>query len=237
MIEWKLPLELQLADARQIRSFVTRQGRLTKGQRAALDELWPTIGLNLETFDFNAVVAGYQQRVLEIGFGNGESLATMAEQNPTTLFFGIEVHQPGVGALLAQIQERNIDNIRLFYADARDVLARAIPPQSLDRVQVYFPDPWPKTRHKKRRIIQGPFITTLLLLLRKEGVIHTATDWQPYAQHMLKVLSAEPGLVNTNPNPTALDQRPEYRPETKFEKRGHGLGHDVWDFVFQKREG
>ena len=233
MSEWNLPLKLSLLDGQKIRSFVTRQGRLTKGQRAALDELWPLYGLEVGDGRLQKAREGFAQCVFEIGFGNGESLASMALASPTTLFIGVEVHQPGIGALLQSIQEQNITNIRLYYADARDVLSTDVPDESLDRVQIFFPDPWPKKRHHKRRIIQTPFVETLLPKIKQGGVIHTATDWEPYAEHMLEVLSGISGLGNTCDG--ASPQRPSYRPETKFERRGQGLGHGVWDFVFEKR--
>lgn len=232
MVEWNLPLQLRLLDSQRIRSFVTRQGRLTKGQRAALDELWPKYGLEIGSGGLAAAMPDARARVLEIGFGNGESLAAMALAEPDVLFVGVEVHQPGVGALLQIIQEKEIQNIRLFYADARDVLTQEVSAASLDRVQIFFPDPWPKKRHLKRRIIQAPFISMILPKLKADGVVHTATDWEPYAEHMLEVLSGIDGLKNTHEGATL--GRPDYRPETKFERRGHGLGHGVWDFIFTK---
>lgn len=235
MSDWNLPLQLALNDARQIRSFVTRQGRLTKGQRQALDTLWPTIGLNAATDNIIAASEHAKARVFEIGFGNGASLAAMAQSHPETMFFGVEVHQPGIGALLQLVEEQQLHNIRLFYADARDVLAQAVPEASLDQVQIFFPDPWPKKRHLKRRIIQQPFIESILPKLKIGGTIHCATDWEPYAEHMLEVLSAIPALKNANPAGGAMDSRPAYRPETKFERRGQGLGHGVWDFVFERQ--
>lgn len=235
MSEWKLPLRLELEDGHKIRSFATRQGRLTKGQRAALDEFWPQFGLDVATTDITKLMPQAQERILEIGFGNGESLVHMAHANAQALFLGIEVHQPGVGALLQQVAQAQLSNIRLFYADARDVITQAIPDQSLNRVQIFFPDPWPKQRHHKRRIIQPSFINMLLPKLVKNGVIHCATDWQPYAQHMLAVLSNVPELINLSESGAAMQVRPSYRPDTKFERRGQGLGHDVWDFVFQKQ--
>lgn len=233
MAEWKLPLQLRLFDSQRIRSFVTRQGRLTKGQRAALDELWPIYGLEVGAGQLKDAMPDAKARVLEIGFGNGESLAAMALAEPDILFVGVEVHQPGVGALLHLIQQKEIQNIRLFYADARDVLAQEVADGSLDRVQVFFPDPWPKKRHLKRRIIQSAFVQALLPKLKKGGAVHTATDWEPYADHMLEVLSGVEGIANTSDG--ATDGRPSYRPETKFERRGHGLGHGVWDFIFTKQ--
>ncbi|MEC8011157.1 MAG: tRNA (guanosine(46)-N7)-methyltransferase TrmB [Pseudomonadota bacterium] len=235
MTEWNLPLKLELKDPRQVRSFVTRQGRLTKGQRAALEALWPRFGLDAAKDDITKVGQPEQQRVLEIGFGNGDSLAQMGENYPDTLFFGVEVHQPGVGAILQSIEEKGIENIHLFYADARDVLAQAIPDGSLDRVQVYFPDPWPKKRHHKRRIIQTAFVENILPKLKQGGLFHCATDWGPYAEHMLEVLSGIDALENTSTTGGAMEARPEFRPETKFERRGQNLGHGVWDFVFRKK--
>lgn len=234
MGDWKLPLKLRLLDGQRVRSFVTRQGRLTKGQRLALDELWPKVGLDIGAGELAKVMPDAKARVLEIGFGNGESLAAMALAQPDVLFIGVEVHQPGVGALLQLIQDNDIQNIRLFYADARDVFATEILDESLDRVQVYFPDPWPKKRHHKRRIIQQEFVQMILPKVKVGGHIHTATDWEPYAKHMLEVLTSELALENTYEG--ATPERPAYRPETKFERRGQGLGHGVWDFVFTKRD-
>ncbi len=235
MTECNLPLRLQLRDAHQIRSFVTRQGRLTKGQRIAIESLWPKFGLDVASTIITEHMVEAEERILEIGFGNGESLAQMAAANPRSLFIGVEVHQPGVGALLQLVEEQSLENIRLFYADARDVLSQAVPDGSLDRIQIFFPDPWPKKRHYKRRIIQTHFIKAFLPKLSIRGCIHCATDWEPYADHMLEVLSAIPQLVNMSESGGAMKERPFYRPETKFERRGHGLGHGVWDFVFEKK--
>jgi len=235
MTQWRLPLSLDLIDKRQIRSFVTRQGRLTKGQRLALEESWQDFGVELNAIDsLIAQFSDYDAVVLEIGFGNGQSLAQMAQAAPNTLFIGVEVHQPGVGALLQQLRERTLSNVRICYADARDVL-QALPIQSLDRVQIFFPDPWPKKRHHKRRILQPEFVMKIVERLKAGAAVHCATDWLPYAEFMLETLSASPTLVNQQPLNQPFGTRPTYRPPTKFERRGEKLGHGVYDLIFHRK--
>ena len=223
---------------RPIRSFVKREGKLTKGQKNAIDELWPKYGVGLtdQLLDLNSLFSRDAETILEIGFGNGLSLAEMAEQAPQQNYFGIEVHTPGVGSLLVQVKKRSLENVRVSQDDAVDVLEKQIPDGSLDRVQIFFPDPWHKKRHHKRRLIQTEFVATLLSKLKPEGLIHVATDWENYAEHILEVLSDSSDLVNTAPEPAnnAYVEKPAYRPLTKYEARGQRLGHGVWDLVFKK---
>jgi len=234
MIEWTLPLKLKLLKPQQVRSFVTRQGRLTKSQRTALETLWPEYGIEIDgvgNAHFTQALPHVKDHVLEIGFGDGDTLAQMAEQQPTTGFYGVEVHQPGVGALLRKAKDLELNNLKILYADARDVLEKFVPDGFLDRVQIFFPDPWPKKRHNKRRIVQTHFIESILPKIKAGGCIHCATDWQPYAEHMLEVLQAIPQLKNASTHGDYV-ARPAYRPETKFERRGERLGHGVWDLIF-----
>lgn len=217
---------------RRIRSFVRREGRLTAGQAQAIEKGWPIFGLNLESvLDLHAVFANSNPITLEIGFGNGDSLAAMAIAEPNRNFIGIEVHTPGVGHLLRIIQEEQINNIRLFDCDAIEVLKLAIPDASLDCVQLFFPDPWHKKRHHKRRIVQKEFLDLIAQKLAADGYFHAATDWENYAEHMLEVLNAHKDFENTTKN---YVERPQARPLTKFEKRGQRLGHGVWDLIFKK---
>lgn len=217
---------------RPIRSFVKREGKLTKGQQNALDDCWPALGVDLDEqqLNFAELFGNDGEVVLEIGFGNGLSLADMAENAPDTNFFGIEVHRPGVGSLLVQVKQRELKNIRVSQDDAVQVLEQQVPLHSLDRVQIFFPDPWHKKRHHKRRLIQPEFVETIISRLKPNGVIHVATDWQNYAEHILEVLAANAKLENTAND---YAPKPEYRPETKYERRGLGLGHGVWDLVFK----
>ena len=218
---------------RPIRSFVKREGKMTKGQINAIEQLWPSYGVDLSDglLDFESLFNGSGYTILEIGFGNGLSLADMAEAEPDNHFFGVEVHQPGVGSLLVQVKKRSLENIRVSNSDAVDVLRQQIPDASLDRVQIFFPDPWHKKRHNKRRLIQPDFVNNLLTKLKPNGVIHVATDWEHYAEHILEVLSANQALRNTA---TDFAPKPDYRPNTKYEERGKRLGHGVWDIVFEK---
>jgi len=227
---------------RAVRSFVTRAGRVTTGQAKALAELGPRYILKFdpqtpdlaEAYRANTGAQGtpYQKVVLEIGFGMGAATAHIARVQPDTLFIGCEVHEPGVGALLKSMGELGLENIRILQHDAVEVLAHMIAPDSLDGIHIFFPDPWHKKRHHKRRLIQPPFVRELATRLKPGGYIHCATDWQPYAEQMLSVLGNEPLLTNTAPDyaPT-----PDYRPQTKFELRGLRLGHGVWDLVFRRR--
>jgi tRNA (guanine-N7-)-methyltransferase len=216
---------------RSIRSFVVRAGRMGPGQVRALAELGPRFVLPYQPFqiDFAALFGREAPLVLEIGFGMGDATAAIAQALPGTDFIGVEVHTPGVGALLKQIGERGLTNLRLIQHDAVDVLQQMIAPASLAGVHVFFPDPWHKKKHNKRRLIQPEFVQLLATRLAPGGYLHCATDWQPYAQQMLEVLSAEPALRNTA---DGFAPKPDYRPLTKFENRGLKLGHGVWDLVF-----
>lgn len=220
---------------RRIRSFVRRQGRLTKGQQHALDNYWPVMGVEYQTeqVDFNALFGRDAPVVLEIGFGMGASLVTMAAQHPEQNFLGIEVHLPGIGACLASAQDAEISNLRVMCHDAIEVLVKMIPDGSLSMVQLFFPDPWHKARHNKRRIVQVPFVELVQSKLKAGGVFHMATDWEPYAQHMLEVMTSVAGYRNLSDN-NAYVVRPESRPLTKFEARGQRLGHGVWDLMFER---
>ncbi|MGK2899295.1 MAG: tRNA (guanosine(46)-N7)-methyltransferase TrmB [Burkholderiaceae bacterium] len=224
------------APRRSIRSFVVRAGRMGPGQLRALAELGPRFVLPYAdaAFDFAASFGREAPRVLEIGFGMGDASAAIAQALPGTDFIGVEVHTPGVGALLKQIGERGLTNLRLIQHDAVDVLQRMIAPASLAGVHVFFPDPWHKKKHNKRRLIQPGFVRLLVERLAPGGYLHCATDWQPYAEQMLAVLSAEPALRNSA---EGYAPRPDYRPLTKFENRGLRLGHGVWDLVFVKVAG
>ena len=219
---------------RHIRSFVLRQGRTTLAQNAALASLWPIYGLD-SVQDFNAMETFGRAAplILEIGFGNGESLAQIALQAAEKDFLGIEVHRPGVGHLLLKAQEMGLRNVRVYCADAVEVLRDRIPPNSLDGVQVFFPDPWHKNRHHKRRLVNAGFVSLLADRLKPSGFLHCATDWEDYAGQMLEVLEASPKLRN-QAGKGHYAERPASRPLTKFEARGQRLGHGVWDLIFTR---
>lgn len=220
---------------RPLRSFVLRQGRLTSGQKVALEEQWPLFGVEFtgKPLDFNEKFGREAPVTLEIGFGNGSSLAHMATEAPERDFFGVEVHRPGVGHLLHLVGEGELKNVRVMHHDAVEILNQMIPDASLDRIQVYFPDPWHKKRHNKRRIIQLEFVALLATKLQKGGVLHLATDWEDYAVQMLKVMTEAPDYKN-QAGEGAYAERPDYRPLTKFENRGIKLGHGVWDLLFER---
>jgi tRNA (guanine-N7-)-methyltransferase len=220
---------------RPIRSFVVRPGRFTAGQRRALKDNWPRWGVDRASglLDERRVFGRQAPLVLEVGFGMGQSLAEMAAAAPETNYLGIDVHRPGVGRLLHSLQEQGINNVRVYCDDAVPVLRECIAEASLDGVQIFFPDPWHKKRHHKRRLIQAAFIDLLRSRLKPGGFLHLATDWENYAEQMLALLTATRGLENT----AGLGQyspRPHYRPLTKFEKRGQRLGHGVWDLLFRR---
>jgi tRNA (guanine-N7-)-methyltransferase len=222
---------------KSIRSYVVRAGRMTDGQRNAFENSWSTYGLKLAdgAIDTDTVFGRSGPKVLEIGFGMGDSLLQMAAAEPATDFIGIEVHPPGVGTIMNIAQSEGISNLRVYLADANDVLEECFPPQSIDRLQLYFPDPWHKKKHNKRRIVQPQFVQLVRERLRPSGVLHMATDWQHYAEQMLETLDEAEGFENI----AGIGQysaRPDYRPMTKFEKRGERLGHGVWDLIYKKRD-
>jgi len=219
---------------RPIRSFVLRAGRMGPGQARALAELGPrfVVPYVAAPLDFAALFGRDAPRILEIGFGMGDATAAIAQAMPGTDFLGVEVHAPGVGALLKRIGAAGLTNLRVVQHDAVDVLEHMIGAGSLAGVHIFFPDPWHKARHHKRRLIQPAFVSLVASRLASGGTLHCATDWEPYAAQMLEVLSAEPTLRNTA---AAYAERPAYRPMTKFENRGLGLGHGVRDLVFAKR--
>ena len=227
-------LENQNLQHRRIRSFVLRQGRLTKGQERALETEWPKFGVDYseDRFDLNATFGRTEsKKILEIGFGMGESTAKIAQTLPDCDFLAVEVHTPGVGSLLKITQELALTNIRIIQHDVVEVLESMLPENSLDGVHIFFPDPWHKKRHHKRRLIQAAFVKLLCSKLKTGAYIHVATDWQEYAEWVLEVLQAEPQLKNTAEN---YAEKPSYRPLTKFENRGIKLGHGVWDLVFTR---
>jgi tRNA (guanine-N7-)-methyltransferase len=218
----------------RIRSFVTRAGRLSIAQARALETLGPRflVEFNKAPLDFAQTFGRSAPTVLEIGFGMGDTTSHIAKGMPEKDFIGVEVHTPGVGSLLKQIGEQELSNLRLIQHDAVEVLNHMIPANSLAGVHVFFPDPWHKARHNKRRLIQAPFVKLLTERLAPGGYLHCATDWQEYAEQMLDVLGAETGLANTA---EGYAPQPAYRPLTKFENRGLRLGHGVWDLVFVKK--
>lgn len=220
---------------RTIRSFVRRVGRLTPSQQKALDELWPAYGIEylVEPLDFQTVFGRHAPVVLEIGFGNGETLVQQAIENPHTNFIGIEVHAPGVGHCLLRARDAGIDNLRLMNHDAIEVLSHQIPCDSLSRVNLYFPDPWPKKRHHKRRIVQPDFLHLVADRLQISGTLHVATDWADYAEHINEVLSRSDRFTCTEHREHAGD-RPLDRPGTKFEQRGLKKGHRIHDWCLLK---
>ncbi len=221
---------------RTIQSFVKREGRITRGQQRALDELWPVYGITPDSpVDLDALFGRSAPRTLEIGFGNGEALAEIAAQQPEHDFIGIEVHRPGVGHLLQLLEKRGINNVRIYNTDAVKVLTDCIADNSLDRLLLFFPDPWHKKRHHKRRIVQPGFVQLIARKLRPGGIFHMATDWQDYAEHALAVLQAS-ALFRNCAGDGNYSEKPEYRPLTKFEQRGQRLGHGVWDLLFERRQ-
>lgn len=222
-----------MAEHRLIRSFVLRQGRLSDAQRRAHETLMPKYGIPFtpHLLDLGNIFGRSSPKFLEIGFGMGETTAVIAKAHLQNDYLAVEVHTPGVGSLLKQIEELGLTNIRVIQHDVVQVLHHVLPSQCLDGVHIFFPDPWPKTRHHKRRLIQPEFIALLCRPLKCGGYIHVATDWEDYASQILNVLSSESQLTNTSKDYVS---RPEYRPLTKFEQRGLRLGHGVWDLVFRK---
>jgi tRNA (guanine-N7-)-methyltransferase len=220
---------------RKIRSFVLREGRLTKGQSQAIEAHWPTMGLDYtpQTLELAQVFGRDADTVLEIGFGMGASLVQMAKAAPEQNFIGIEVHKPGIGTCLADAGASEVTNLRVYHHDAMEVLEHSIVDGSLERVQLFFPDPWHKKRHHKRRIVQAEFVQLIRRKLKIGGVFHMATDWENYSEHMLEIMNAAEGYKNQSTTGTVVE-RPEHRPLTKFEARGHRLGHGVWDIMFER---
>lgn len=219
---------------RPIKSFVRHHGRLTAGQQHALDNYWYEFGLDFQAKMLDLSTLGdFSAVVLEIGFGNGESLVEMAANAPETLFIGAEVHRPGVGRALMLAHEHNLKNFRVLEHDAVEFIQQMLPANSIDRVQVFFPDPWHKKRHNKRRLVQAAFCRELHRVLKADGVLHVATDWLSYAEHCVEVVDGIDFFINLSSNSDYV-AKPDYRPETKFERRGLKLGHEVRDMLFQK---
>lgn len=227
--------ENQAPILRRIRSFVRREGRLTPGQQRAMDALFPRFGIKAgsEPLDLDTIFGRSATRILEIGFGNGESLAEIARNHPENDYLGIEVHRPGVGHLLQLIEEQGLTNLRVMSEDAVEIMEKQIPDGSLDALYLFFPDPWHKKRHHKRRQVRPEWAQLVRRKLKLGGRLHMATDWENYAEQMLEVLSAAEGFKNTSESGGYVP-KPDYRPETKFERRGLRLGHGVWDLVFEK---
>ena len=227
-------METRALNRRPIRSFVLRQGRFSPAQQRAHNELLPRFGITFSptSIDLNATFGRDAPKVLEIGSGMGETTAAIAQAMPEHDFLAIEVHAPGVGSLLKHIDASGLTNVRVVQHDAVEVVEHMIAPGALAGIHIFFPDPWPKKRHQKRRLLQAQFTHALALRLARSGYLHVATDWEDYATAILATLSAEPLLSNT-----ARDYapRPAYRPPTKFERRGIRLGHGVWDIVFRRR--
>jgi tRNA (guanine-N7-)-methyltransferase len=223
-----------VTEHRPIRSFVLRQGRVSSAQHRAYVALLPKYGIPFEKkpLDLQSTFGRSASTFLEIGFGMGETTAAIARESPGQDYIAVEVHTPGVGSLLKQLDELELTNVRVIQHDVVEVLQHMLPPECLDGVHIFFPDPWPKKRHHKRRLIQPEFIALLCRHLKPGGYIHAATDWKDYAEQMLGVLSNEPHLINIA---AGFALRPEHRPLTKFEQRGLRLGHEVRDLVFRKK--
>ena len=223
-----------LSSTSSIRSYVLRQGRISNAQRKAYETLLPEYGVSFSEarLDLEKIFGRSAPKILEIGSGMGETTASIAQQHPQNDYLAIEVHTPGVGSLLGQINRLELTNIRIIQHDAVEVLQQMLQPSSLDGVHIFFPDPWPKVRHHKRRLIQPDFVSLLCEHLKSGGYLHIATDWKDYAEQILLILSKETLLTNT-----AIDYaaRPQYRPLTKFEQRGLRLGHSVWDLIFIRK--
>jgi len=221
---------------RSVRSFVLRAGRATAAQLRALDELWPQYGVEFSTapLDLDRLFGRTAPRLLEIGFGAGEALLAFAQAHPEFDCIGVEVHRPGVGRLLLGAHAANVNNLRVICHDAVEVLQEQLPPASIDLVHIFFPDPWPKKRHHKRRLIQPAFVELLARALASGGTLRLATDWENYAQHMREVLDASPAFSNAGGERGYVERESE-RPLTRFERRGQRLGHDVWDLCYRRR--
>jgi len=223
---------------RKIRSFVLRAGRITAAQQRALTELWPKHGLDVspagELFDLDRIFGRHAKRSLEIGFGNGENLIGLARAHPERDFIGVEVHRSGVGHLLLEIEASQLSNVKVICHDAVEVLERFIAPAALDEILILFPDPWHKKRHHKRRLVQPEFVSLAASRLQSGGRLQLATDWEPYAMQMLEVVGGNPQFANLA-GTEGFMPRPEWRALTRFERRGHRLGHGVWDLSFERR--
>ena len=222
---------------RRVRSFVRRAGRTTVAQARALAELWPRYGIDRPEgrLDLDAAFGRHARRCCEIGFGDGAALASAAARHPEIDFLGIEVHEPGVGRLLLAIEKQELANVRIIRHDAVEVLDRWLPAGCLDRVNIFFPDPWPKKRHHKRRLIQPPFLESLHRVMSAGAILHMATDWEDYAEQMLEVTDACPGFDNAS-GVGNYSERPDERPRTRFERRGLRLGHGVRDLLYIRRD-
>ena len=226
---------------RHIRSFVVRAGRMTTGQERAWRELWPRYGVEFDgrLLDLDRVFGHNAPRMLEIGFGTGDALLVFAQQHPEYDCLGIEVHPPGVGHLMLQLRDADVRNVRVMCRDAVEVLSQSLPDRSLDEVHIFFPDPWHKARHHKRRLIQPPFADLLAKVLKAGGKVRLATDWQNYAEQMLNVMNAHPAFANLAlidcASPSGFAARPAHRPLTRFERRGHRLGHGMWDLAYVRK--
>ncbi|KGI77125.1 tRNA (guanosine(46)-N7)-methyltransferase TrmB [Oleiagrimonas soli] len=221
---------------RPVRSFVLREGRITPAQQRAFDAHWSRYGLDYtgQPRDLDAVFGRTAPRVLEIGFGNGEALAWAAEHDPDRDYIGVEVHRPGVGRLMNALAEAEAGNVRIYRHDAVEVLRNEIAAEALDEVRIWFPDPWPKKRHHKRRLVQPAFVELIASRVRPGGLLHLATDWAEYAEHMLDVMEAAPAWRNQE-GPGKVAARPAWRIETHFERRGLRLGHDVCDLLYLRQ--
>lgn len=224
---------------RPIRSFVLRSGRLTPGQQRAFKEFWPKYGVDFvpeRELDFQQLFGNQHPVYLEIGFGNGESLAQTALAHPERNYLGIEVHPPGVGHLLIRLAELELKNLRIMQHDALEILDQCIAPGSLTGVQLFFPDPWHKKKHHKRRIVQPEFVKLLAKNIHPGGIFHAASDWENYAAHILRVFSDMPEYFTNTAGAGKYTPRPDHRPLTKFEQRGQRLGHGVWDLIFRRNQ-
>ena len=220
---------------RKIRSYVRREGRFTPAQRSAFESFWPDFGIDItgDKLDFSSMFGRQSDVFLELGFGDGRVLKEIAARHPENNYIGIEVHRPGVGRLMRELHEEEIQNVRVASEDGSGVLKNNIPLNSLSGISIFFPDPWHKKKHNKRRLVQQEFTSMAASRLKQGGVLHLATDWQDYAEQMLEVLTAEPLLENCSSDNTYVE-RPESRPLTKYEQRGLRLGHGVWDLVFRR---
>ncbi|MBT8057337.1 MAG: tRNA (guanosine(46)-N7)-methyltransferase TrmB [Gammaproteobacteria bacterium] len=229
------PDQKKARHARTVRSYVLRAGRVTEGQKRALDELFPRYGVEPGTrlIEFSILFGNGHPVVMEIGFGNGEATWRMARAEPERNFIGVEVHPPGVGRLLLKIEEHSLENVRIACQDAVEFLGTRVADDALEGVRIYFPDPWPKKRHHKRRIIQPEFVRLLSAKIKAGGLLHLATDWAPYAEFMLEVMQSVPEFENLSPTGQYV-VRPGWRPPTKYERRGERLGHKVADLVYRR---